>query len=125
MAGIPAALSAIRTALYTELPPAAAQAVFTGGVDGRDPFGVIRDRTGSLYGTAEFGGTANLGVVFSLDLAGSETVLHSFTGGLDGAYPRAGVIRDSAGRLYGTTQVGGRKGYGGVLFEIHPASPKE
>lgn len=35
------------------------------------------------------------------------TVLYSFTGGADGNDPFAGVIRDSAGNLYGTTSYGG------------------
>jgi len=35
------------------------------------------------------------------------TVLYSFTGGADGAYPYAGVILDKAGNLYGTTFQGG------------------
>ena len=37
----------------------------------------------------------------------TETVLYSFTGGTDGAYPDAGVIRDAKGDLYGTTTSGG------------------
>jgi hypothetical protein len=40
-----------------------------------------------------------LGVLFKLDTAGQENVLHSFTGGTDGADPLAGVIRDPAGNL--------------------------
>jgi len=39
------------------------------------------------------------------------TILHSFTGGADGATPMAGVIRDGAGNLYGTASAGGA-GYG-------------
>jgi uncharacterized repeat protein (TIGR03803 family) len=34
-------------------------------------------------------------------------VLYSFTGGSDGAFPQAALIRDSAGNLYGTTEMGG------------------
>jgi uncharacterized repeat protein (TIGR03803 family) len=42
------------------------------------------------------------------------TVLHSFTGSLDGAYP-TGLVRDAAGNLYGTTSNGGTYGYGTVF----------
>src|ERR1035438_4036954 len=95
---------------------------FTGGADGSNPYaGVIRDAGGIVYGTAlEGGGTSGAGVVFELDTAGQETVLYSFTGGADGAYPTAGVIRDSAGNLYGTTQGGGTAG-AGVVFKLDRA----
>ena len=39
--------------------------------------------------------------------ANSERVLYSFKGGSDGQWPFAGVVRDDAGNLYGTTQDGG------------------
>jgi uncharacterized repeat protein (TIGR03803 family) len=91
---------------------------FTGAPDGANPLGgVIRDSAGNLYGTTQSGGTANWGVVYKLDTAGHETVLYSFTGGSDGAYPYAGVIRDSAGNLYGTTYVGGTIGWG-VVYKV-------
>jgi len=91
---------------------------FTGGADGSDAdAGVIRDSTGNLYGTAQYGGTAGAGVVFKVDTTGAETVLYSFTGGADGANPRGGVIRDSAGNLYGTTYGGGTSG-AGVVFKL-------
>jgi len=81
---------------------------FTGGADGEGPVGtLIRDATGNLYGTTLAGGQFGWGTVFKLDKTGKETVLHSFTGGADGNTPRAGVIRDSAGNLYGTTLYGG------------------
>jgi uncharacterized repeat protein (TIGR03803 family) len=34
-------------------------------------------------------------------------VIHNFTGGTDGYYPDAGIVRDQAGNLYGTTVYGG------------------
>jgi hypothetical protein len=36
-------------------------------------------------------------------------VLHAFTGGVDGAQPSAGLIRDAAGNLYGTTYLAGEQ----------------
>jgi len=42
-----------------------------------------------------------------LDTTGTETVLYSFIGGADGAYPDASLIQDEVGNLYGTTIYGG------------------
>ena len=89
--------------------------------------GLVRDSEGNLYGTTVNGGTNGDGVVFKLDMTGHETVLHSFTGGLDGAHPLAGLLLDSNGNLYGTTYRGGdlsckgSAGFGcGVVFKITP-----
>jgi uncharacterized repeat protein (TIGR03803 family) len=86
---------------------------FTGGADGGVPeVGVTLDEAGNLYGTAEVGGlsdggiTGTCGVVFMVDPAGNEKVLYSFTCGADGGNPITGVMRDSAGNLYGTTTYG-------------------
>jgi uncharacterized repeat protein (TIGR03803 family) len=103
---------------------------FTGGADGGQPYaGLIRDAAGNLYGTTRYGGvtfgvcaqTNPCGVVFKLDALGTETVLYSFTGGADGGQPYAGLIRDAAGNLYGTTLYGGTSGEG-VVFKLTPAS---
>jgi len=93
---------------------------FTGGADGNQAYGgVIQDSAGNLYGTTNAGGTRNIGVVFLLDGAGVETVLHSFTGAGDGAFPWASLLRDSAGNLYGTTEYGGASAFGyGVVFKL-------
>src|SRR5262249_37031207 len=53
---------------------------------------------------------------FKFSTIGEETVVHSFAGGSsDGADPKAGVILDANGNLYGTTFRGGRKGQGTVF----------
>jgi uncharacterized repeat protein (TIGR03803 family) len=78
---------------------------------GQNPYaGVIEDAQGSLYGTTAYGGgtacPGGCGTVFKLSNTGKETVLHSFTGGADGAFPNA-VIEDTQGNLYGTAYAGG------------------
>jgi uncharacterized repeat protein (TIGR03803 family) len=45
------------------------------------------------------------------------TVLYSFTGGADGAFPEGGLLRTSAGRLYGTT-IGVGDPQEGSVFEV-------
>src|SRR6202453_4249918 len=78
---------------------------------------VTRDAAGNLYGTAALGGIANRGVVFKVNSEGQETLLYSFTGGADGGYPYSGVIRDTAGNLYGTTTYGGGADLG-VVYKV-------
>jgi uncharacterized repeat protein (TIGR03803 family) len=91
---------------------------FTGGSDGENPYaGLIRDAAGNLYGTTYQGGTSNFGTVFKLDKTGKKTMLYNFTGGADGAYPTARLIRDVTGNLYGTTALGGDSNVG-VVFRI-------
>jgi len=88
---------------------------FTGS-SGDEPFaGLVQDAEGNLYGTTELGGGANLGVVFKIDTAGAETVLHDFEGGADGQYPYAALVLDKSGNLYGTTSEGGSSNQGTVF----------
>src|SRR5271156_6531335 len=48
------------------------------------------------------------------------TTLYSFTGGSDGLFPLAGLLRDSAtGNLYGTTEAGGPAN-AGTVFQLSP-----
>lgn len=85
---------------------------------GSEPYGTLtRDSNGNLYGTAYSGGASNLGVVFKLSPSGSYQVLHSFTGGSDGANPYAGVTIGPTGDLYGTTNRGGTAD-AGVVYKI-------
>ena len=95
--------------------------------DGILPYSsLVIDATGNLYGTTYGGGTHHscgaegCGTVFVL-VPGTggqwiEHVLHSFNI-LEGYFPEAGLILDSAGNLYGTTAAGGDSG-GGMVFEI-------
>jgi uncharacterized repeat protein (TIGR03803 family) len=97
--------------------------------DGAFPLaGVVQDAKGNLYGTTNSGGVVEgcggggCGVVFKLDKARHETVLHSFcsqSSCADGAFPYAGVIQDAKGNLYGTTWYGSVYGYG-VVFKMTP-----
>jgi len=83
------------------------------------PDGVILGQDG-LYGATQTGGTAGDGVVYKLDASAHYTVLYNFTGGADGGAPSGGVILDSAGNLYGTTQGGGTGGCG-VAYKLDSA----
>jgi uncharacterized repeat protein (TIGR03803 family) len=101
---------------------------FQGGRDGAVPNGgLVRDSTGNLYGTTFYGGSTGsscgygprgCGVIFKLDPSGTETVLHAFTGGVDGSNPAAGLLLYN-GSLYGTATGGGAFGLG-VVFSIKP-----
>jgi uncharacterized repeat protein (TIGR03803 family) len=105
---------------------------FTGGSDGCAPYpGVTLDSAGNLYGVTAEGGNGfcndGVGVVFEVDAAGHETVLHTFEGG-DGATPGSVLTFDSQGNLYGTTgHGGGNAGCGaesgcGTVFKLTPQS---
>lgn len=81
---------------------------------------LARETDGSLYGTVSFGfQDENFGELYKLDAAGNFTVSHEFLGNPDGASPQAGVIRDAAGNIYGTTQKGGAFD-AGTIFKLIP-----
>jgi hypothetical protein len=46
------------------------------------------------------------------------TVLHTFTDNAGGSNPVGQLLRDGAGRLYGTTLLGGAGG--GMVFKLTP-----
>ena len=99
---------------------------FNGRGNGGHPRGLARGSSGNFFGTTEVGGSTSCnlglgcGVLFELNPNGKETVLHKFGDPFtDGQGPAAGVIRDSAGNLYGTTYGGGDYGCG-TVFKYTP-----
>ena len=84
--------------------------------DGSGPHGGLVEATdGNFYGTTLYGGlnghcassdTAGCGTIFEINPDGVLTTLHVFDS-TDGANPSAGLLQDTNGNFYGTTQDGG------------------
>jgi uncharacterized repeat protein (TIGR03803 family) len=93
---------------------------FVGTTNGTSPVAPVLERTnGLLYGTAESGGSANEGTIFAVAKTGVVfSVLHDFSGGPDGEFPRGSLI-EAGGLLYGTTMMGGSANRG-TLFSLDP-----
>jgi uncharacterized repeat protein (TIGR03803 family) len=91
--------------------------------DGSGPNGgLILDSAGNFYGTTQFGGSSNRGIIFKLSPTGQETVLYVFTGSTDGGIPIGRLIRDGEGNLYGITSSGGDATCScGTVFELTTA----
>lgn len=98
-----------------------------GTADGATPYaGLVMDKRGNFYGTTAGGGAYGWGTVFKITPKGKETVLYSFSDGSDGAEPRATLVMDASGNLYGTTEYGGINTTGctgsgcGTVFKLAP-----
>jgi uncharacterized repeat protein (TIGR03803 family) len=114
--------------------------VFTSGEYGRDdgsePNGGVIKVNGNLFGTTAYSGFApNPGTVFETGSTpgGGDLVLHQFCSQAphypycaDGWHPVAGLVADTNGNLYGTTENGNADrncgtGNGcGIVFELSP-----
>ncbi len=86
--------------------------------------GLVEDSAGNFYGTTLQGGIHHDGTVFELippalgQTAWTQVILANFHK-RDGHYPSGGLLRDSAGNLYGTTVEGGAYDHG-VVFKLAP-----
>lgn len=108
---------------------------FQGGTDGAFPQGQLAvDAAGNVYGTTTEEGAGNTncnpfncGTVFELSPpavsggAWTETILHRFTGGSDGALPDANLVLAPNGVLYGAASTSGPNN-AGTIFELKPAA---
>jgi uncharacterized repeat protein (TIGR03803 family) len=97
---------------------------FTGGNDGFGPGGpVIIDASGNIFGETPDGGASSAGTVFELKMRNGtwhEHVIHAFTGGADGGVGSLGpLLMDTAGKLYGVTEIGGAHS-AGTAFRLAP-----
>jgi uncharacterized repeat protein (TIGR03803 family) len=94
----------------------------TDGATGANPLGgLIVDAAGDLFGTTQNEGANGNGTVFEIpysddSYASTPTTLVNFDG-TNGSAPEAGLIADSAGDLFGTTEGGGTDA-AGTVFEI-------
>ncbi len=99
---------------------------FASGTDGASPNGgLVFDQKGAIYGTTLSGGSADCqgpgcGTAYKLTPpekggAWTETILHVFTDGDDGAGPSGGLLLDGKGRLYGIAGGGGSARLGAVF----------
>src|SRR5579859_5316950 len=64
-------------------------------------------------------------ITFSLAVsaqAQTESVPYTFTTPSGGEYPAAGLVFDSAGNLYGTTNAGGNSTSKGTVFKLSPTA---
>jgi uncharacterized repeat protein (TIGR03803 family) len=99
---------------------------FEGQPDGENPVGgIAAGADGTLYGATAQGGTNNNGTVFRLtprtppSTRYSEKQLLSFSTSAPGNNPSAGVVLDSKGALFGTTEQGGMR-TSGTVFKLTP-----
>jgi uncharacterized repeat protein (TIGR03803 family) len=94
---------------------------FQGGTDGSSPVGTLMpDRSGNLFGTASFGGSAvGGGTVFELAPGSNgqwtESLPWAFTGGQDGDFPVHGVAVGPVSQLYAAAGYGGTFSHGTVV----------
>ncbi len=92
--------------------------------DGAEPSGnLVMDASGNLYGTTRGYGPNGGGTIWEISPANGGwdfSVLHAFVGGNPGG-PLGGLLRDSAGNLYGAAVNDGAHEWGSV-FKLSPSN---
>jgi uncharacterized repeat protein (TIGR03803 family) len=73
---------------------------------------------GKLYGVSHYGGSSNIGTVFSITLNGTPVIIHSFDG-TTGSYPYNGLTLGKDGNFYGVAPLGGTANVG-TVYKITP-----
>jgi len=78
---------------------------------------VVLDSQGNLFGTAQFGGANDQGMVWEIPVGSSTLRAVASFNGANGLLPTGDLVFDSDGDLFGTTQSGGANGKG-TVWEI-------
>jgi len=98
----------------------------TNCIDGDQPMsGPVKDASGNFYAVSFAGGAHNKGTVFQISFNGGHRTfkrIHEFcrqADCADGAAPKAGLIIDTNGNLYGTTTESGIHA-NGLIYELSP-----
>ena len=99
-----------------------------GGPDGYYPASTLLVVGSDLYGTTQNGGANSQGTIFKVRKEdGKETVLYSFTGGTDGAFPYNALVplkgEKATGQFYGLAVQGGTN-YNGTIFMFDTTTNK-
>jgi uncharacterized repeat protein (TIGR03803 family) len=91
------------------------------GADGNSPSaGMTIAPDGTMYSTTPNGGAFSGGVIFSLKKTSQgwkQTVIHSINFPAEGGFPYEGLMRDTAGNLYGVAPAGGAN-QNGVVYRL-------
>lgn len=77
--------------------------------------GATKDCAGRLLAHRRRPIDPGCGVIFKLTPDGTETALHSFSGGSDGSIPNAQLLMVTPRYLYGAAASGGRGNFGNVF----------
>lgn len=93
-----------------------------GCIDGEMPIGGVGlSSAGAIFGTASQGGKFGDGALFTWN--GAYSILHNFckkTNCTDGIFPAGKLVLSPSGTFYGTAELGGKSGGGGVVFGLAP-----
>ncbi len=114
----------LRRACDCRVPQTTILYQFQGDPDAGHSDSAVIQSGNAFYGVTSYGGIDNEGAVYELAHPRSgytESVLHSFGGNGDGAYPYFGVVTDGKGDFFGDTTGGGITGCGsgcGTAYEI-------
>lgn len=82
---------------------------------------LVQGTDGNFYGTTTVGGANGpYGAIFKITQSGTLSVVHSFGGSGDGAFPSAGLVLGTDGNFYGATEEGGGTYYSGTIFKVSP-----
>ena len=100
---------------------------FGGPEGGNSATSLVPDKAGNFYSATAGGGSSGRGVIFKMTKTTTGTwivtVLRNFTGDPDGINPFIHcmpLVFDSAGNIYGTTELGGAAGQG-IVFKLIPS----